>query len=149
MTSRSPHTPRYVRPTLGGWFRPAFFGPWLGATSVVTAFCALGLDLGLFGKVVGWSVGMLVASIWATAYVIVLLVTDVLLLAVRVRTLPTGRRAWATSVLAPALVLGAYRLVPPHGFYKSGPWAVLAAALAPMLVVALVTRLVAGARPPR
>ena len=142
-------TSRYVRPTLGGWFRPAFFGPWLGASAVVTALCALGLDLGLFGKVVGWSVGMVVASVWATAYVVVLLAVDVALLAVRVPTLPTGRRAWASSVLAPALVLGAYRLVPPHGFYKSGPWAVLAAALAPMVVVALATRVVAGARPPR
>lgn len=135
---------RYVRPTVAGWLTPTLLAPWISVYGAITAFVALGLDRSLFGKGVAWVAGMIAGSIWAFAFCAVLIVTDLLLLTVRVRTLPAGRRGWGTSFLSPFAVLAVYMAVPPYQFYKAGPWAVLAAVVVPMIAVAVTSRVAFG-----
>jgi hypothetical protein len=142
-------TKRYERPTIGGWLRPALIGPWLSVYGAVTAIAALGIDRGLFGKVVGWAVGMVVGSAWALVFILAAALVDLLLLGVRVRTLPAGRRAWSMSLLSPLATIGIYMAVPPHTFIKYGPWGVVAAILAPMFAVLIAFRVAAGQKPLR
>jgi hypothetical protein len=140
---------RYVRPTVAGWLTPTLIAPWISVYGAVTAMAVLGIDRGLFGKVLGWTVGMVVGSVWAFAFCALLLVVDLLLLGARVRTLPVGRRGWAAGLLSPLAVFATYVAVPPYRFYPAGPWAIAAAVLVPMVVVALGARLFAGAQPLR
>jgi hypothetical protein len=139
---------RYVRPTVAGWLTPTLLAPWITAYGAVTAIAALKID-GLFGKVLGWTVGMLVGSIWAFVFCTLLIVVDLALLGVKVRTLPAGKRGWAASLLAPLAVFASYVAVPPYKFYAAGPWAIGAAVLVPMIVVAIATRVISGTKPPR
>lgn len=141
-------TERYVRPTVAGWLTPTLIAPWISAYGAVTAIALLHLD-GLFGKVIGWALGMLVGSVWAFVFCTLLVLVDVVLLAVKVRTLPSGKLGWATGLLSPLVVFAAYAVVPPYKFYAAGPWAVAAAVLAPMLLVAIVARVLAGRKPLR
>lgn len=140
---------RYVRPTVAGWLTPTLIAPWVSVYGAVTAIAALGIDRGLFGKVVGWTFGMLVGSVWAFVFCALLLVVDLLFLGVKMRTLPAGRRGWALSFLSPLMVLGTYVAVPPYRFYPAGPWAIAAAVVIPMIAVALATRFFAGSKPLR
>ena len=135
---------RYVRPTIAGWLAPTMIAPWISVYGAITAFAALGVDWGLFGKVAGWTVGMIVGSVWAAAFVAMLALVDVLLLAVKVRTLPSGSRGWATGLLSPLMVFGIYGAAPPHTFWRYGGWGVAAAVLVPMFAIALVTRVAGG-----
>ena len=77
------------------------------------------------------------------------LVVDLLLLGVRVRTLPAGRKGWFVSLLSPLAVFGAYVASPPYKYYAGGPWAIAAAVLIPMAVVAIVSRVAGGTKPLR
>lgn len=147
--SPTPNPQRYVRPTIGGWLRPTLIAPWLSVYGSVTAAAALGIDRGLFGKVVGWTLGMALGTVWTLAFCLMLIVVDLALLAVKVRTLPTGRRGWGAAFFAPLMVFGLYVAVPPYQFYPHGPWAIVGAILAPMLLVALVVRVFAGRKPLR
>jgi hypothetical protein len=140
---------RYVRPTVGGWLRPTLIAPWLSTYGAVTAATVLGVDRGLFGKGVAWALGMTLGTVWAFVYCLVLVVVDLLLLGVKVRTLPTGGRGWGVALLSPLAVFATYFAVPPYKFYASGPWAIAAAVLVPMVAVAIGTRILGGARPPR
>lgn len=140
---------RYVRPTVAGWLTPTLIAPWLSVYGAVTAIAVLGIDHGLFGKVLGWTVGMVVGSVWAFVFCALLVVVDLLLLGVKVRTLPAGKRGWATAFLSPIACLGAYVAVPPYKFYAAGPWAIAAAVAVPMIVVAIATRVFGGTKPPR
>jgi len=140
---------RYVRPTALGWLTPTLVAPWISVYGAVTAYAALGVDWGLFGKVAGWAVGMVVGSVWALAFCLMLVAVDVGLLAVKVRTLPAGKRGWLGSLVAPLAVFGIYGMLPPHQFWRFGGWGVAAAVLVPMFAVALVTRVFAGVKPPR
>jgi hypothetical protein len=135
---------RYVRPTVGGWLRPTLIAPWISVYGAVTAAAALGIDKGLFGKVVGWALGMTLGTLWTFVFCLMLVLVDVSLLAVKVRTLPSGKRGWAAAFFSPFAVFGLYTLAPPYTFYKYGPWAVVGAVLVPMFVVAIVARVFAG-----
>jgi hypothetical protein len=140
---------RYVRPTVAGWLTPTLIAPWVSVYAAVTAFAVLGVDWGLFGKIAGWAFGMLVGSVWALAFCMMLVVVDLALLAVRVRTLPAGKRGWGATFLAPLMVFGIYGVAPPHTFWRYGGWGVAAAVVAPMALVAIVSRVMAGRKPPR
>jgi hypothetical protein len=142
-------TERYVRPTVAGWLTPTLIAPWITVYGVVTAVAALGIDRGLFGKVLGWTVGMVVGSVWAFVFCALLVVVDLALLGVKARTLPAGKRGWFKSLLSPLAVFGAYVVVPPYKFYAAGPWAIAAAVVVPMIVVAIASRVIAGVKPPR
>ena len=140
---------RYVRPTVAGWLTPTLIAPWISVYGAVTAIATLGVERGLFGKVVGWTAGMLVGSLWAFVFCGLLLVTDLVLLGVKVRTLPVGKRGWVASFLSPLAVFAAYVAVPPYKFYAGGPWAIVAGVVVPMIFVAIGARLFAGQKPPR
>lgn len=140
-------TDRYVRPTIAGWLAPTMLAPFVSVYGAVTAFAYLGIDWGLFGKVAGWAVGMAVGTVWTMAFIAMLAIVDVLLLAVKVRTLPAGKRGWLTGFLAPLMVFGIYGAAPPHTFWRNGAWGVVAAVALPMLGVALVTRIAGGRKP--
>jgi hypothetical protein len=140
---------RYVRPTVAGWLTPTLIAPWISVYGAVTAIAVLGIDRGLFGKVLGWTVGMVVGSVWAFVFCTLLVLTDLALLGVKARTLPAGRRGWAASLLSPLACIAAYVAVPPYKFYPAGPWAIAAAVLIPMVVVAIATRVFGGTKPPR
>jgi hypothetical protein len=140
---------RYVRPTVAGWLTPTLIAPWLSTYGAVTAFALLGIDRGIFGKVVGWTLGMVLGTVWAFAFCLALVLVDLALLAVKVRTLPAGRRGWGAALLSPLAVFATYAAVPPYKFYPYGVWAIVAAVAAPMLAVALGVRLFAGQKPPR
>lgn len=140
---------RYVRPTVGGWLRPTLLAPWISVYGAVTAFVTLGLDKGVFGKSVAWVAGIAAGSVWAFVFCAMLIAVDLLLLGVRVRTLPAGRRGWGTAFLSPLAVFAVYSAVPPYQYYKMGPWAVVAAVLVPMLAVAVVSRVAFGQKPLR
>lgn len=140
---------RYVRPTIAGWLTPTLIAPWISVYGAVTAFAALGVDWGLWGKVAGWAVGMLVGSVWAFVFCLMLMTIDVLLLGIRVRQLPAGKRGWLASFFAPLAVFGIYGVAPPHTFWAYGWWGVGAAVLGPMLLVALVVRVFSGRKPLR
>ncbi len=139
---------RYVRPTAAGWLTPTLLAPWIATYGAVTALTLLHLD-GLFGKVLGWTVGMIVGSAWAFLFCTVLVVVDLLLLTSKVRTLPVGKRAWGAALGCPFLVFAVYAVAPPYRFYASGPWAIAAAVLVPMVVVAVGSRIAFGTKPPR
>lgn len=140
---------RYVRPTVAGWLTPTLIAPFISVYGAVTAIAALGIDRGVFGKVLGWAVGMALGTVWAFVFCLMLLVVDLALLGVKVRTLPAGKRGWLTSLLSPLAVFGGYVLAPPYKFYAYGPWAIAAAILVPMLVVAIGTRVFGGQKPLR
>lgn len=140
---------RYIRPTVAGWLTPTLLAPWISVYGAVTAFAALGIDRGLFGKMLGWTLGMVVGSVWAFVFCALLLVVDVALLGVKVRTLPAGKRGWAIGLLSPLACIAAYVAVPPYKFYASGPWAIGAAVLIPMIAVAIGSRVIAGQKPLR
>jgi hypothetical protein len=72
---------------------------------------------------------------------------DLALLAVRMRTLETGGRAWIRAVVAPLLPIASYAVYSPHNWWKLGPWTVVAAVLVPMLLSAVAVRVVSGKRP--
>ena len=140
---------RYVRPTVGGWLRPTLIAPWLSVYGAVTAIAVLGIDKGVFGKVLGWTVGMVLGSVWAVVFCAMLVVVDLAWLAVKVRTRPAGRRGWGSGLLSPLVVFATYAVAPPYKFYPYGPWAIAAAVLVPMLLVAVGARVMGGLRPPR
>jgi len=140
---------RYVRPTVAGWLTPTLIAPFLSVYGAVTAIATLGIDRGVFGKVLGWTVGMAVGTVWAFVFCLFLLVTDLALLGVKVRTLPAGKRGWGSAFLSPLAVFGVYTLAPPYKFYAYGPWAIVAAVVVPMFAVALGTRIFTGQKPPR
>jgi hypothetical protein len=135
---------RYVRPTVGGWLTPTLIAPWLSTYGAVTAITLLGIDKGLFGKAIAWTAGMLLGSVWAFTFCLLLILVDVGLLAVKARTLPAGRRGWGTSLLAPLGVFAMYAAVPPHKFYPYGVWGIAAAVFVPMLLAALFSRVAWG-----
>jgi hypothetical protein len=137
---------RYVRPTIAGWLTPTLIAPWISVYTAVTAFALLGVDWGPVWKIAGWAAGMLVGSVWAFAFCTLLVVIDLALLAIRVRTLPAGKRGWLASFAAPLLVFGIYGVAPPHTFWHYGAWGVVAAVLAPMAIVALAFRIATGAK---
>ncbi|MCC7542811.1 MAG: hypothetical protein IT379_41735 [Deltaproteobacteria bacterium] len=142
-------TREYVRPTVAGWLTPTLLAPWISVYGAITAYVLLGFDLGgNLGKAIAWGTGMLVGSVWAAVFCTFLVVTDLALLGVKVRTLPAGRRGWLTALLAPLPALGVYALLPWKTLVTGGPWTLAAAILIPMIAVAIGSRVIAGQKPP-
>lgn len=141
---------KYVRPTVGGWLRPTLIAPWLSTYGAVTAIAFLGIDRGgLWGKGAAWLLGMTIGSVWAFAYCLMLILVDLLLLGVKVRTLPAGKRGWGAAFVSPLACFASYFVIRPYELYPYGPWAIAGAVLAPMVVVAIATRVLTGMKPPR
>ena len=139
---------RYVRPTVAGWLTPTLIAPWVTAYGATLALALFHFD-NLFGRAFGIAAGLLIASVWSFVYCAMLMVVDLLLLGVRIRTLPAGKKGWLVSLLSPLAVFGAYVASPPYKYYAGGPWVIAAAVLVPMALVAIVSRVAGGSKPPR
>ncbi len=140
---------RYVRPTVAGWLTPTLIAPWVTVYGAVTAGVLLGLDWGKAGKIAAWTAGMVAGSVWSFVFCAMLVTIDLALLAVKIRTLPAGKRGWAMAFLSPLPPLGVYLVLPWKSISLSGPWTIAAAVLVPMLLAASVSRVASGMKPPR
>jgi hypothetical protein len=139
-------TERYERPQIGKWIVPAMFGPWLSMSTAASLYAAFGPEHRFVGPWAVWAIGMIAGTLLATVFTLIQVLVDVVLLAIRQRRLPTGKAAWIMSFGAPFAVVGSYALMSPVDLYKYGPWAIVAAILAPMIVAAFAVRVVVGPR---
>jgi len=137
---------KYVRPTIAGWLTPTLIAPWIASYASTAAFLALGVDFGKW-HTAAWVVGLVFAGVFAATFSLMLVVIDLLLLAVRVRTFASGKRAWLGTFLAVPAIFSCYVAVPPHKFWASGGWGVAAAVFVPMFIGALGLRIFAGRKP--
>jgi hypothetical protein len=138
---------KYVRPSIAGWLLPTTVGTFVAAYGAISAYAALGPLPDLVPRSVFWVVGMAIATGWALVYVLLQSLVDLALLAVRVRTLANGKKAWLSSIIAPLFPIATYAVYSPHKWWKLGPWTVAAAVLVPMVISAIAVRIVAGKKP--
>ncbi len=137
---------RYERPQIGKWMVPAMFGPWLSMSTAASLYAAFGPEQRFIGRWGVWAIGMIAGALLATVFTLIQVLVDVLLLALRQRRLPTGKAAWLMAFGAPFTVVGSYALLSPVDLYKYGPWAIVGALLAPMILAAFGVRVVVGPR---
>jgi hypothetical protein len=139
---------KYVRPTIAGWLAPTMIAPWIASYASTAAFLGLGVDFGKW-HYAAWVVGLVFAGVFAFAFSLTLVLVDLLLLGVRLRTFTTGARAWLGTFITVPAIFGVYLAVPPHKFWATGGWGVAAAVFVPMLIGALFLRIFAGRKPLR
>ena len=131
------------------WLRPTLLGPFVTMFALVTSsHLALG---GAADEIVllghhfdSWVMGMLIAGFISCAIVVSLIMADVMLLAAKLRRLPTGLGGWLSSMLAPFALFLAWR------FVGEGGDSMLEMALTiavPFPASALITRFVLGRKP--
>lgn len=137
----------YKRPSIPGWLVPLAVAPFLTAYAAVAGYAYLGPMPDYVPRTAFLVVGLAVASLWAPIFTVIQAVIDLLLLAVRVRTLENGLRAWGRAIVAAALPLASYMAYSPHKWWKLGPWSVAIAMLVPMVVSAIVVRVALGRKP--
>lgn len=138
---------RYVRPSIAGWLLPTTVGTFVAAYGSVALYAAFGPLPDLVPRVAFFVAGMAIATGWSLVYVLLQSLVDLALLAVRVRTLVNGKTAWLSAVVAPLIPIATYVAYSPHRWWKLGPWAVVIAMLAPMLVSAIGIRVFAAKSP--
>jgi hypothetical protein len=139
--------PNATRPTLGQWFRPLFFGTFGGAWAAAAVHALTDPRLAWlpYVGVVKWVLYLVAFSVLATVVFAATALFDTLLLRFKVRTLPTGGRAWALAAAAPFLGGVALKAWP---MVTAEAWMLWVASLAlPMLGVSGVSRVVMGRRP--
>jgi hypothetical protein len=137
-------TERYNRPTIKGWMAPLLVAPWASIYAAVSLFSAFGPEFKYVNRWVVWGIGMLAGTIVSFAYMLLLALVDILLLAIRVRQLPSGGKAWLNSFASPLAFLASYAVLRPWNYWKGGPWVVLAMVVVPMVVTAIVSRVAFG-----
>jgi hypothetical protein len=138
--------PRYRRPSIAGWLAPLLLGPWPAILAVVLAYAFLGPAVPYVPRGVVAGVGLLLGALAGSVYIALVAVLDVLLLAIRLRTLPTGARGWSAMLASPLAFLGAYVVVKPWTFWRGGPWTVVVVLAIPLVVTAIATRTLFGVR---
>ena len=130
--------------SLRPWLAPTLLGPLLVMWAVATlgAF-AIGAAALTHGTVEDWAVLMMWSTLFGCTMGVALIFADVQLLASKVRALPTGGRAWLSSMLVPFLCYGLWIMLPP----PSSVLVFLAWMFGPMIVAAFGSRLMFGTRP--
>jgi hypothetical protein len=128
------------------WLLPTLLGPIIGASAYVLLVSS--------GSAVPWYLWLVVAGIASALSVFVgalMAITDVVLLKMKMRTPPTGWRAWAMGIAAPVPVLWCWQalLKLAIGALPALPvlWQLVAAFMVPMLGVAVALRVALGTRP--
>lgn len=134
----------------GPWLRPTLLGPFVTILGLVTmSHLALGGagDAVIFAghEFDSWVMSMLIASFLASAVVVSLILSDVALLAAKLRKLPTGFGGWFSSLLAPFALFVAWHVIGQDGG-SSVLESVLRFAL-PFPASALVVRFALGRKP--
>ncbi len=128
------------------WIRPTLKGPFLTSWSLTTlAFFTVGMRVATFGYFDDWLVSMLMVSFFAGLIVASLIASDLVLLRSKLRKLPTGLPAWASSMLAPVGVWFAWSFF-GFGDGESVLEVVLRIAL-PIAIVPLTLRTLLGSTP--
>ncbi|MEZ4340599.1 MAG: hypothetical protein R3B82_28595 [Sandaracinaceae bacterium] len=130
--------------TLRPWLLPTLLGPLLVMWGVATlgAF-AIGTSALTFGTVDDWAVLMMWCTLFGSTMGVFLVGADVVLLAGKVRQLPTGARAWLSSMVVPFFVYGLWIVLPPP---STVPFFVLWM-LGPIFLAGLASRILFGTRP--
>ena len=135
--------------TIGQWFRPLWFGTFVGAWSFAT-FSALtdGRAEWLpYAGVLKWLLFMTLFSLVGTVQAVIMGVVDTLLLWMKLRELPSGPRAWGSAIAAPVAVGFALKMWPSVHLHFGSIGLYLLSTLVPMLIVAFAFRLFFGKRP--
>lgn len=127
------------------WIRPTLLGPFLTSWALTTlTSLTVGAAVATFGHVDDWLVAMLIVSFFAGLCVASLLFSDLVLLRLKVRALPTGAAAWLSSLAAPIAIWMAWSIFGLDG--ESVLETVLRIA-APIAIAPLLLRLVLGRAP--
>lgn len=137
-------TDKYVRPTVAGWLTPLLLGPWIGSYAFVSAWSWLGPQYPYVPRMAAFIVGLTVATIYSLTFVIAQALLDVALLTVRLRALPTGKRAWLVAILSPVVPLLVSTLTMKRALWSLNPWVIVATLAAPFCVTLLATRIAFG-----
>ncbi len=137
----------YRRPTVTGWLAPTFVGPCIAAIAAVGLYGWAGPLHELVPRGAFVVVALIFGLLWAGVYGLVTALVDVALLALKLRVLPSGARAWLASIVAPLTALAAYAVYSPHKWYKFGPWAIVTALAVPLLASCVAGRIAGGKRP--
>ena len=127
---------------LGRWLWPTLVGPFFGSWLLALARTTQGNGGGW--SLLGW---LALGSVAGGALAITLVCVDWLLLLVRLRTPPTGRRGWVSSVASPLPLALIWQWFHPP--LLSSPTRHMVTLAIMLLVSALVVRLVASPRPGR
>lgn len=127
------------------WIRPTLLGPFLTSWALTTlSSLTVGAAVATFGYFDDWLVAMLIVSFFAGLCVTSLIFSDLVLLKLKLRALPTGAAAWLTSLAAPIAIWMAW------AFFGLDGETVLETVLriaAPIAIVPFVLRLVLGRAP--
>jgi hypothetical protein len=95
----------------GDWLKPTLLGPMLTMWTLATLVSlTIGMAAVTGGRLDTWLQGMLIASFFAAGLVVLLLAADLFLLKMKWRKLPTGTRAWISSILSPFAVMVIWNL---------------------------------------
>jgi hypothetical protein len=135
------------RPTFGRWFRPLFFGTYLGAwgAAAVHALTDPRLKWLPYVGVLKWVIYLLAFTLLGFVWLLATSAYDVLLLKLRVRMLPSGLRAWGLAIAAPLLGGAVLKLWPAASTEGLLGW--VASTTLPTLLVAAVSRAALGRAP--
>lgn len=132
--------------SFGDWLKPTLLGPLLTTWALTTLGSVL---VGMYelsgGRFDNWLVGMLVASFFGAGLGVLLIGFDVLLLKAKMRSLPTGARAWISSLLSPLGVFFIWSLPflpPPQSVFGTVVFIV-----GPMSAACFGARMLFGAKP--
>lgn len=97
--------------SFGDWLKPTLLGPQLTLWGLTTLGAVLvGMSALSGGRFDNWILGMLVASFFGAGLSVLLIGVDLLLLRSKARALPTGSRAWASSLFSPIAVFFVWTL---------------------------------------
>jgi hypothetical protein len=130
----------------GDWLKPTLLGPLFTMWGLTTLGSVLvGMHALSGGRFDSWLLGMLLVSFFGAALGVLLVGVDVMLLRSKLRALPTGGRAWISSVLTPLGVLFIWSL-PFFGPPESAVGQILFI-VGPMTAACFGTRLLFGRRP--
>lgn len=132
--------------SFGDWLKPTLLGPLLTTWALTTLGSILvGMHVLSGGRFDSWLLGMLFASFFGAGLGVLLIAVDVLLLKAKLRSLPTGARAWISSSLSPLgvfFILSLPFLPPPESVLG-----VVVLVLGSMTAACFGLRMLFGAKP--
>lgn len=132
--------------SLRDWLKPTLLGPLLTTWGMITLGSLLvGMHALSGGRFDSWLTGMLFASFFGAGLGVLLVGVDVLLLRAKLRQLPTGGRAWISSLLTPLGVFLIWSLpfMPPPESVLGGVMFIVG----PMSAACFGSRMLFGQRP--
>ncbi|MGE3633220.1 MAG: hypothetical protein AB7P00_25200 [Sandaracinaceae bacterium] len=128
------------------WLAPTLFGPLLSCWGYISLGSLLFGVAALSGdRFDSWLIAMVWGSAFGSMLSVISVVADVVLLKLKLRQLPTGGRAWVSSMLTPFGVF--FSLMLPIWPDPDSVLAVVITVIGPMFVSPFVLRLAFAQRP--